>query len=379
MTSRSVRACGPTTAGVLSAVALACATVALPAAAATTGPAQVPAAAPQGAAATATVPPDQVNRARQRTSFDLEGHRGTRGLRPEDTLPAFAKALDIGVRTLELDTGVTKDGVVIVSHERSIAPLVCTDTAPVVPGDPQFPYVGKTYHELTFAQVETVDCGSRHPTNPATDPYFASQLPVPGTRIPTLDQVFALVEQRHAAGVQLNIETKIDPTQPQQTLAPEAFTRADLAVIWRHQGGIARSLLQSFDWRTLDVARRLAPQLRRVALVGTDTVEAGQPGGSPWLDGLDVDTFGGDIAAAAADRRVRADVLSPDYALLTGQLLASAHRHDEVVVPYTVDDVRSMLRLVDLGVDGLISDYPDRLRDVLGSLGFALPRRYPAR
>ncbi len=359
--------------------ALASAALALPAAAATASTSEAPSPAAQAGTATATVAGGQVNRARQRTSFDLEGHRGTRGLRPEDTLPAFRKALDIGVRTLELDTGVTKDGVVIVSHERSIAPLVCTDSAPVVPGDPQFPYVGKTYHELTFAQVETVDCGSRHPANPATDPYFASQLPVPGTRIPTLDQVFALVEQRHAAGVQLNIETKIDPTHPEQTLAPEGFTRADLAVIRRHRRGIARSLLQSFDWRTLDVARRLEPQLRRVALVGTDTVQAGQPGGSPWLDGLDVDTFGGDIAAAAADRRVRADVLSPDYSQVTPQLLASAHRHGELVVPYTVDDVRTMLRLIDLGVDGLISDYPDRLRDVLGSLGFALPRRYPAR
>jgi len=315
----------------------------------------------------------------RRAAFDLEGHRGARGLRPEDTLPAFAKALDIGVRTLELDTGVTRDGVVIVSHERMIAPLVCTDTAPVSPGDPQFPYVGKTYHELTFAQVETVDCGARHPVNPATDPYYASQLPVPGTRIPTLNQVFALVEQRHAKGVQLNIETKIDPTHPDETVGPGAFTRADLAVIQRHKDGLERSLLQSFDWRTLDIARRLVPRLRRVALVGTDTVQAGQSGASPWLDGLDVDDFGGDIAATAAAPRVAADVLSPAFAQVTSSLLASAHRHGEVVVPYTVDDVRTMIRLIDLGVDGLISDYPDRLREVLDNLGYPLPRRYPAR
>jgi glycerophosphoryl diester phosphodiesterase len=79
------------------------------------------------------------------TGFDLQGHRGTRGLRPEDTLPAFAKALDIGVRTLELDTGVSKDGVVVVSHDSFINPLVCTDTAPADAGDPAFPYVGKYF------------------------------------------------------------------------------------------------------------------------------------------------------------------------------------------------------------------------------------------
>lgn len=331
---------------------------------------------PAAAAKAAPVLTHQVRR-QQRTTFDLEGHRGTRGLRPEDRLPAFRKALDIGVRTLELDTGVTKDGVVIVSHERYIAPLVCTDTGPLTPGDPMYPYVGKTYRQLTFAQVETVDCGTRHPTDPATDPFYASQLPVPGTRIPTLDQVFALVEQQHATGVQLNIETKIDPTHPDESLAPQAFVRADLAVIRRHRGGIARSLLQSFDWRTLAVAKRLAPTLRRVALVAADTIQAGQPGASPWLDGLDVDNFGGDIAATAAAPRVGANVLSPDATLVTAQLLASAHRRRELVVPYTVDDVHAMIALINLGVDGLISDYPDRLRDVLNSLGYRLPRRYP--
>src|SRR6478672_12377057 len=93
-------------------------------------------------------------------AFDLEGHRGTRGLRPENTLAAFGKALQIGVTTLELDTGVTKDGVVLVSHERRISSLEC-----------QGPYVGKLIHELTYAQVQQLDCGTRHPTNPSTDPF----------------------------------------------------------------------------------------------------------------------------------------------------------------------------------------------------------------
>src|SRR3954451_2549037 len=91
-------------------------------------------------------------------SFDLEGHRGARGLRPENTLAAFGKALQIGVTTLELDTGITKDGVVVVSHERRISSLECQDTAPVVAGDPMYPYVGKLIHELTLRQLKTLDC-----------------------------------------------------------------------------------------------------------------------------------------------------------------------------------------------------------------------------
>ncbi|MGZ4559507.1 MAG: glycerophosphodiester phosphodiesterase family protein [Mycobacteriaceae bacterium] len=326
------------------------------------------------AAKTAGPPQESAHR-----TFDLEGHRGTRGLRPEDTLPAFGKALDIGVTTLELDTGITRDGVVIVSHERLISPLVCADTAPVAPGDPQFPYVGKYYKDLTFAQVESVDCGQRHPVNPSTDPFYASQLPIPGTRIPTLDQVFSLVEQRHAESVQLNIETKIDPTLPTQTVGPDEFVAKLVQVMKRHPDGVARSLLQSFDWRTLQVAQHMVPSLRRVALASASTAQVGLPGASPWLGGADVDQapYNGDIAYAATS--VGATVLSPSDAFLTDPMIASAHLHHQLVVPYTVDDVRSMSALISRGVDGLISDYPDRLRDVLGSLDIALPRAYPAR
>jgi glycerophosphoryl diester phosphodiesterase len=309
--------------------------------------------------------------------FDLEGHRGTRGLRPEDTLPAFSEALTLGVRTLELDTGITKDGVVIISHEQYISPLVCTDTGPAFPGDSKYPYVGKYYHQLTFAEVETVDCGTRHPTDPATDPFYASELPVPGTRIPTLEQVFDLVEQRHANDVQLNIETKIDPTMPQNSVGPTRFVKADLAVIERHPNEIARSLLQSFDWRTLAVARRLAPSLRRVALIEADTADIGQPGASPWLGGIDIDDppFNGDPATAATT--VGADVLSPDYTILTDPWIHSAHRHGQLVVPFTVDSDPDMIDLIHRGVDGFITDYPNQGRDVMQSLGLPLPRRYP--
>jgi glycerophosphoryl diester phosphodiesterase len=348
-------------------------------AAATTGgmaASAAPAASPAPTKVAPFVAPDTARPIPQR--FDLEGHRGTRGLRPENTLPAFAKALDIGVRTLELDTGVTKDGVVVVSHDPFINPLLCVDTAPVKKNDPKYPYVGKNIVDLTFAQVETLDCGTRNPAVPATDPFYASQLPVPGTRIPTLDQVFALVEARHADDVQLNIETKIDPTQPKQTVGPDAFVRADLAVIRRHRNGIARSLLQSFDWRTLKIARDLAPNLRRVALVDASTALVGKPGKSPWLGGIDVDAYPyhGDIPYAA--RSVGATVVSPDQLLVDSAFVASAHRHHELVVPYTVDAVRDMQKLIGLGVDGIITDYPDFGRDVLGSLGYRLPKRYPA-
>src|SRR6478736_4094399 len=105
--------------------------------------------------------------------FDLEAHRGGRGLRPENTLASFGNALRLGVTTLELDTGVTKDGVVVVSHERRISSLEC-----------QGPYVGKLIHELTYAQIQKLDCGTRHPADPSTDPFVGTQEAVPGTHMP---------------------------------------------------------------------------------------------------------------------------------------------------------------------------------------------------
>ena len=151
-------------------------------------------------------------------AFDVEGHRGTRGLRPENTLAAFGKALQVGVSTLELDTGVTEDGVVVVSHERRLSTLECQDTAPATAGDPEFPYVGKLIKDLSYAQIATLDCGTRHPADPATDPFVGTQESVPGTHMPKLADVFALADRYGAKNVQFNIETKIDPTLPGDTV-----------------------------------------------------------------------------------------------------------------------------------------------------------------
>jgi glycerophosphoryl diester phosphodiesterase len=155
--------------------------------------------------------------------FDLEGHRGTRGLRPENTLAAFGKALQIGVSTLELDTGVTKDGVVVVSHERRISPLECQDTG----GNT---YVGQLIKDLTYAQIQTLDCGTRHPPDPATDPFVSTQEAVPGTHMPSLAQVFVLANRYGANDVQFDIETKIDPTV-NDTVDYVTFTQKVLGVI----------------------------------------------------------------------------------------------------------------------------------------------------
>jgi glycerophosphoryl diester phosphodiesterase len=294
-------------------------------------------------------------------AFDLEGHRGTRGLRPENTLAAFGKALEVGVTTLELDTGVTKDGVVVVSHERRISPLEC-----------QGPYVGKLIHELTYAQIQQLDCGTRHPADPSTDQFVGTQEAVPGTHMPSLAQVFQLVNRYGADRVQFDIETKRDPTLPQETVGSTTFAKKVIGVISRYHM-TRRSVLQSFDWSTLQAARKIEPRLRRAALADNTTIVPG----SPWTGGIDIKphAFDGDLARVVA-RKLHAQVLSVNYPDITDALIQASHHRGLTIIPWTVDDPALMAQAIDRGLDGLITDYPDRARDVMHAKGLDLPEQF---
>ena len=302
--------------------------------------------------------------AKPQKNFDLEGHRGARGLRPENTLPAFAKALQIGVTTLELDTGVTKDGAVVVSHERRIATLECRDTG-------GYHYVGQLVKDLTLAQIKTLDCGTRTPANPATDPFVGTQESVPGTKMPTLAEVFELADRYGADDVQFNIETKLDPKLPGDTVDPAAFVRAVTGVISAH-GKTQRSLLQSFDWRTLVESKQVLPSLRTVALAQLPTIYPG----TPWTAGVPIgaDAWSGGLAKAV--KSIGARVLSPRFVDLNDSLIAAAKKQGLLVIPWTVNDAPTMGTLIDRGVDGIISDYPNVLREVVAAKGLKLPAQY---
>jgi len=297
-------------------------------------------------------------------AFDLEAHRGGRGLRPENTLASFGNALQLGVTTLELDTGITKDGQVLVTHEPRILSLQCQDT-----GTNHF--VGQLVKDLTLAQAKTLDCGTRHPTAPG-DEFVGTQESVPGTRMPTLDEVFDLAERYGARRIQFNIETKIDPTAPNDTVDPFTFTRKVLDVIRAHHA-VDQSLLQSFDWRTLVIARRLEPRLRRVALGDATTIFPG----SPWTAGIRIpaNALNGSLARIVADE-LRAQVVSLDFTILTDRLIRKSHRRGLDVIPWTVNQPADMASLIDRGVDGIITDYPDRLRAVMAAKHLRLPEAF---
>lgn len=315
--------------------------------------------------------------------FDLQAHRGGLGLHTESSPHSFSHALEMGVSTLELDTQVTRDGAVVVTHDRQTNPAVCRDTAPVSNGDPQFPYLGKWVKDLTLEQLRTLDCGSvqreGHP----------GQQTHPGSRMMLLSEVFDLVKAHKAWTVRMNVETKVEAGAPEETAPREEFVRRVHAEIAR--SGLARQVtVQSFDWGALRVMHELDPTLPLVALTNGDFLEVGREGASPWLGGLDVDDFDGDgVRAATAIPGVVAyspvatapqscsvaDSGCEPY--VTAEMVRTAHERDVKVIPWTVNDVATMTHLMDLGVDGIITDRPDRLREVMAERGLPLPTPFP--
>ncbi len=288
-------------------------------------------------------------------AFDLQAHRGGRGLAPENTLAAFRSALALGVTTLETDLAITKDDVVVLSHEPRLNPDLVRG-----PDGRWLDSIGPTIHSLTLDSLRGYDIGR---LNPATryGQQFPAQKPADGERFPTLAELFALGGDR----VRYNIETKIDPTKPGETVDPVRFAKLVVDAV-RAARMKRRSTLQSFDWRTLIEARRIAPEIDTVCLTiessGMNTV-AGHP--SPWLAGLD----GGSLPQRA--RAAGCATWSPFWRNVTAANVAESHALGLKVIPWTVNEPTEMARLIDLGIDGLITDYPDRGLAVLAQKGLS--------
>ncbi len=307
---------------------------------------------------------------RQPRALDIEAHRGGRALRPENTLPSFANALSMGVSTLELDMGVTKDHVVVVSHERGLDPdlAVGTDGRYVAP--PGIPFV-----RLTLEQVKSYDVGRIRPGSDYAA-RFPDQVAIPGTRIPTLAEVFALVRRSGDRNVRLNIETKIDPNHPDESLDPEHFVTVVLDLLHREDFA-DRVMIQSFDWRTLQLVQNRSPGIATVYLTQQQGPDATVfiDGPSAWTAGFDPMKYGGSVPAAI--KAAGGSIWSPDFQDVDQALVDESHRLGLEVVIWTVNRPDDMARLIDLGVDGIISDHPDLLRDVAAAKGLSLPQPAP--
>ena len=267
-------------------------------------------------------------------SFDLQGHRGARGHAPENTLPGFERALAIGVDTLELDVGVTRDGVVVIHHDRRLnADLARGPDGKWV--NPPAP----TIHSLTYPELQRYDVGRIRPDSEYAR-RFPHQKPIDGTRIPRLADLLSKV----SPPVRFNIETKLVPEAPEETLAPEPFARALIAEV-RKAGVAARTTIQSFDFRTLAVVQREAPE------IATAYLTSGKKGeGVPRMV-----------------HEAKSTIWSPNFQDLDPRALAVARDLGLRVIPWTVNEPTDISRVLAMKVDGIISDYPDRVREALKS------------
>lgn len=282
---------------------------------------------------------DQRNKeSRISQDFDIQGHRGCRGLMPENSIAGFLKALDLGVTTLELDVVISRDSQVLVSHEPWLSSIICkSPTGEDIPVGSERAW---NLYQMNYEEIKNCDCGQRR------NPRFPDQT-LTFSYKPLLSDVFESVEayllEKNIPPVSYNIETKSEPSRDEIFHPrPEEFTKLVLEVI-EENGLENRVMIQSFDPRTLQFAKRLAPDIRLVLLVeGEESPEA-------RLEEL------GFVP----------DIYSPEYVLVTDSLRAWTSEKGMKLIPWTVNEPVDMKRMIGIGVDGIITDFPDRLKNVL--------------
>lgn len=296
--------------------------------------------------------------------IDLQGHRGARWNLPENTLPSFDLALQAGVTTLELDLAVTRDDVLVISHDPALNPDITRDARGRFLAS-----TGPNIIELTWAQLQAYDVGRIKPGT-RYDHLFAEQKPLDGARIPRLRDLFDRVKAAGNTTVQFAIETKITPHRPEQTPSPERFV--DLLLRELDDAGVAdRVQVLSFDWRTLQRVQQLRPNLPTVYITAQldalDNLQIKSGRDSAWTAGFQYRAHG------SVPRMIKA-AGGTHWSSFWRELDAAQVREAQAlglkVLAWTVNDRDTMNRLLDLGVDGLVTDRPELGAQVLRERGW---------
>ncbi len=291
----------------------------------------------------------------------LFGHRGARGLFPENTLEGFAATVELGVDGIELDVGLTADGVAVVCHDAALNPDIVRGPDGQWIGGP-----GRLLRDISWAELQAYDVGRPRPGGPVA---WANpeQMARDGARIPRLADALAAIP------VEIVIELKTLADQPERTVTPEAIAEAALAAI-DQAGAAGRVTVESFDWRGPQHVRRLRPEMAVAWLTRADTVA----NAALWWGGARPEDFGGSVPRAVAAEG--GGTWAPEHVDLTEVLVAEAHALGLRVLPWTVNEPGRMVELIGWGVDGFITDRPDRGRRVMTDLGISVPpvrRRSP--
>lgn len=287
-------------------------------------------------------------------SLDLQGHRGARGLKPENTWPAFEEALQQGMTTLELDTVLTKDHKIVIHHDSDTNPTICS-------GPNGSEIVSRSLYDLTLAELKELDCGARQ------NPKFPEQKTVPGTKLLTIEEFFEKVKTWEKTGKRkvipkFNIETKFPGDENSQV--DPAIVEAHVSLLVKSiekAGLIERSTIQSFYLPALPLVKKKNPKLKTSALFSLT-----YPQGFAMKIG-----FGDSRRRFALEKtkELGADIVSPYFLYVTEEFVTEAHKIGIRVIPWTVNEIPEMKRLLKVGADGIITDYPDRLNQAVSDSG----------
>lgn len=301
--------------------------------------------------------------------IDIHGHRGARGLMPENSLEGFAYALSIGIKFLELDVQLCGDGVIVATHDLHLASHATRykdgrwleDVGP----DGKRLEIAK----MRFTDLQRYDVGGLKAGTEYAD-RFPDQAFMSRVAIPSLDEVFELVKDFGEGDEVLNIEIKTDSTLAHHQARTQEVAEA-IASCVKHHGFEERVLLQSFDWPLMEKLAELVPHISRAYLTlqkpeipdGGKGAQGTVYSGSPWIGSSDFDAHGGSIPAMVAEAKV--PIWAPFHKDLTQEDLDLAHSLGLMVNVWTVNETQDIERVISMGVDGIISDYPSRVQRLL--------------
>lgn len=301
--------------------------------------------------------------------FDLEAHRGGRDVRPENTLYSYAYAIELGAISIECDMQLTKDGQIVMSHN----PILNSD----ITRDENGNYIENNKYDIrlmTVDELKKFDVGVMDPNcGEYYDLHGKTQFTY-DAKIPTLEELMQLIQSYGDKNIVLNIETKSypDPASAgyKNNADPKKFVEVFNNIVKKYDME-DRVVLQSFDWQTLIEMKKLNPNISTSALWqeqpswgrDSESLRRYEKKKSPWLGGLDIKDYQGNPVKAA--HTIGADIISPYYTEISKQDVDEAHSLGMKVVPWTVNNEKDMNMLLDMGVDGIISDKPWLLKQVL--------------
>ena len=306
--------------------------------------------------------------------LDVQGHRGARGLFPENTIEGFKRTIELDISTLELDLVITKDHIPIVYHDFYINPNLCLDEN----GDSINNKKSDLIYDYTLREIKQYDCGSLNPDiKRFPEP---PRINIPGEKIPTLYEVFDLIHEYPNRNIWLNIEIKFNPEK--QLTAPINIFVSEVIKIIKKYNSTDNVNIQSFDWEVLEIVKSIDPSILTAGLLDYSTVKSSNDSiPSPWLNGIHFENTGGTSLSILNEANKYIDVFSPNWKLVIpnhsrylGNTVTEIQNSGFTVIPWTINRTDIMINLIKEKVDGIITDYPDSLLMVMREMNIHIKK-----